>query len=142
MPSDNEFYNSLVNINLYKKLGLCRFIMMEIENGDGKEILQSDNLTIEHIVPQTLTVDWGKMFSEKDHETYLHTLGNLSVTGYNSELSNKSFREKQEIIKRYSKANVLNQDILNKNTWTVEDIKNRSQRLANIRCIAKVENGI
>ena len=132
MPSETECRNALIDMNLYTKSSLCRFIMMEIENGDKKEVLKDDNLTIEHIMPQMLTVEWSKVFSEKDHETYLHTLGNLTITGYNSELSNKSFKEKKDIIKMYSKAVVLNQDILDKDIWTVDDIKNRSRRLTKI----------
>ena len=67
----------------------------DIENGDGKEVLQADNLTIEHIMPQTLSADWSHIKPE-EHEIYVHTLGNFSVTGYNSELYNKSFLEKKK----------------------------------------------
>lgn len=131
IPSETACYNALINGNLYKKSALCRFIMMEIENGDSKEVLKDDKtLTIEHIMPQVLTVEWQKSFSEKDHETYLHTLGNLTVTGYNSELSNKSFKEKKDIIGEKSRAIVLNRDVLDKDSWTVENIKERSERLA------------
>ena len=106
--------------------------MMDIENGDGKEVLKADNLTIEHIMPQTLTMEWSKNISEEEHEQYLHVLGNLSVTGYNSELSNKSFTEKKQIIKEYSKAVVLNSDVWDKDSWTIDDIKNRGKRLSSV----------
>ena len=82
-------------------------------------------------MPQALTVEWSN-FSEEEHDAYLHTLGNLTLTGYNSELSNKSFQEKKDIIRTYSKATVLNQDVLDKDRWTVENIQNRSKRLAKI----------
>lgn len=106
-------------------------MLLDIENGDGKEVLQAENLTIEHIMPQTLSADWNYINPE-EHEQYLHTLGNLSVTGYNSELSNKSFKEKQEIIRENSKAVVLNSDVLAKDSWGIVDIQARAKRLANI----------
>ena len=104
---------------------------MEIENSNGKETLNTETLTIEHIMPQALSSDW-KHISDQDHEQYLHTLGNLSVSGYNSELSNKSFSEKKKIIAENSKAVILNSDVLSKDSWNIDSIKSRSGRLAQI----------
>lgn len=131
VPSAAEFERSLQRANIYGNNALCRFLLLDIENGDGKEVLQAENLTIEHIMPQTLSADWNYINPE-EHEQYLHTLGNLSVTGYNSELSNKSFKEKQEIIRENSKAVVLNSDVLAKDSWGIVDIQVRAKRLANI----------
>ena len=131
VPPAVEFKRSLKTANIYGNSALCRFLLMDIENGDGKEILQAENLTIEHIMPQTLNADWSYISSD-EHEIYLHTLGNLSVTGYNSELSNKSFKEKQDIIRENSKAVVLNSDVLSKESWQIADILERADRLAEI----------
>lgn len=131
IPSAAEFERALQKANIYGNNALCRFLLLDIENGDGKEILQAENLTIEHIMPQTLSADWSHIRPE-EHEEYLHTLGNLSVTGYNSELSNKSFAEKQEIIRENSKAVILNSDVLDKESWSVADIQARAKRLAGI----------
>lgn len=131
VPSTAEFERSLQRANIYGNNALCRFLLLDIENGDGKEVLQAENLTIEHIMPQTLSADWNYINPE-EHEQYLHTLGNLSVTGYNSELSNKSFKEKQEIIRENSKAAILNSDVLAKDSWGIVDIQARAKRLANI----------
>lgn len=131
IPSDADFKKELETSNLYNNPVLCKFVLMDIENGNGKEILKVDNLTIEHIMPQTLSGDW-RYISDEDHEQWCHTLGNLSVTGYNSELSNKSFTEKKEIIKQNSKAIILNQDVWDKETWTVDNIKSRAERLSGI----------
>ena len=131
VPSSVEFERSLKTANIYGNPALCRFLLLDIENGDGKEVLQAENLTIEHIMPQTLNADWNYI-SPEEHELYLHTLGNLSVTGYNSELSNKSFKEKQEIIRENSKAVVLNSDVLDKDSWQIADIQARAGRLAAI----------
>lgn len=131
IPSAAEFERALQKANIYGNNALCRFLLLDIENGDGKEILQAENLTIEHIIPQTLSADWSHIRPE-EHEEYLHTLGNLSVTGYNSELSNKSFAEKQDIIRENSKAVILNSDVLDKESWNVADIQARAKRLAGI----------
>lgn len=131
IPSEAEFERALQKANIYGNNALCRFLLLDIENGDGKEILQAENLTIEHIMPQTLSADWSHIRPE-EHEEYLHTLGNLSVTGYNSELSNKSFSEKQDIIRENSKAVILNSDVLETESWTVADIQARAKRLAGI----------
>ena len=125
IPSAAEFERALQKTNIYGNNALCRFLLLDIENGDGKEILQAENLTIEHIMPQTLSADWNYIRPE-DHEEYLHTLGNLTVTGYNSELSNKGFAEKRDIIRENSKAVVLNCDVLDKNSWGVTDIQARA----------------
>ena len=131
IPSAGEFERALQKANIYGNNALCRFLLLDIENGDGKEILQAENLTIEHIMPQTLSADWSHIRPE-EHEEYLHTLGNLSVTGYNSELSNKSFAEKQDIIRENSKAVILNSDVLDKESWNITTIQARAKRLAGI----------
>ena len=131
VPSAAEFERSLQRANIYGNNALCRFLLLDIENGDGKEVLQAENLTIEHIMPQTLSADWNYINPE-EHEQYLHTLGNLSVTGYNSELSNKSFKEKQDIIRENSKAVILNSDVIDKDSWGIIDIQARAKRLADI----------
>ena len=66
------------------------------------------------------------------YELYLHTLGNLTFTGYNSELGTKSFNEKKKIIKENSKANILNRDVIDREKWNEESILLRANRLADI----------
>lgn len=131
VPPASEFQRALLESNIYGNNALCRYLLYDIENGNGKEQLNFDNLTIEHIMPQTLGADWTHIAPE-DHEAYLHTLGNLSVTGYNSELSNKSFSDKKEIIRENSKAVILNSDVLDQDVWDVAAIKKRAHRLADI----------
>lgn len=131
IPSGAEFETALLSANIYRINALCKYLLSEIENGDGKETLNVDSLTVEHIMPQTLNADWTHI-SEEEHEVYLHTLGNLSVTGYNSELSNKSFADKKKIIEENSKAVVLNRDVCDKEEWNVHCIIERGKRLAKI----------
>jgi len=131
MPSDSEFSKALREGNMYSNSALCKYLLMDIENGDSKEILDFEKLTIEHIMPQMQSMAWMHIL-EKDHETYLHVLGNLTITGYNSELSNKGFDEKKRIIKDNSKAVILNSDVITKDVWDTQSIKKRGERLSQI----------
>lgn len=134
MPTDKEFETALVNRPLYKK-PICKYILSVIENST-KEHVDVSNFTIEHILPQKENaVVWKKEIGEsynRVYENYLHTLGNLTITGYNSELGTKSFHDKKVIIKEYSKAVILNKEVLTANVWNEEAIINRAKVLATI----------
>lgn len=75
--------------------------MFKLENYNSKELLHIDSsITIEHIMPQSkkLSDKWIKALGDnwkEVHNVYLHTIGNLTLTGYNSEMSNKFFIEKE-----------------------------------------------
>lgn len=132
MPTDKEFEDALIYKPLYKK-PICKFILSVIENST-KEHIDVSNLTIEHILPQKENAAvWKKEVGENYssvYEIYLHTLGNLTITGHNSELGTKSFIDKKEIIKANSKAVILNRDVLSADTWNEETIVNRAKILS------------
>ena len=124
--------------NLYRKNALCKFLLTAIEN-QGKEQLITDNLTIEHIMPQNknLSTAWQKMLGENVwqsvQEKYLHTLGNLTLTAYNSELGDKPFDVKQkELDDVKTKVVVLYSDVKGRTVWNAEAIELRADRLADI----------
>ena len=99
--------------------------------------------TIEHIFPEgdNIPPHWVDMIADGDQKkaveylnTYVHTLGNLTITGYNQNLSNMSFeakmnRKKDDKFIGYRNGLKLNEDIVTKTAWTVEDIKNRTDKL-------------
>ena len=135
LPDDTEFILALKEKNLYRKNALCKYLLTTIEN-KGKEKIEIDNLSIEHIMPQNknLSSEWQKMLGKnwvEDRDKYLHTLGNLTLTGYNSELGDKPFSIKLQKLEEYaSKIKELNCDVLNQESWNVEKIQNRASRLA------------
>ena len=137
MPADTEFVFALKNNNLYGKHALCRYLLIAIEN-QGKEKILTDNLSIEHIMPQNknLSTAWQNMLGDNwmtDRDRWLHTLGNLTLTGYNSELGDLPFTDKkQKIEEAQTKAVILYQDIKDKDIWNAETIQSRADRLANI----------
>ena len=100
--------------------------------------------TIEHIFPEgkNIPTDWVTMIANGDsskamklQEEYVHTLGNLTMTGYNSTLSNKSFSAKRDHKKEgnevgYKNGLLLNEDLKNEDSWTIDKIKLRTEKLA------------
>lgn len=133
VPTDTSFKESLLYRELYKNTNLTKYILGLLENGGNKETVNIGTATIEHIMPQNKTDEWrnemGKEY-DKIFETYLHTLGNLTLTGYNSELSDKKYAEKREKIKKDSKFNVLNLEVVLNENWSDKIILQRAQRLA------------
>ncbi len=97
-PKDSEFKDSFITIDFYK-FKKNKYFLERLENFDTKEPVNTQECTIEHIMPQTLTEEWKRDLGENFqaiHEKYLHTIGNLTLTGYNQEYSNKSFQEKRD----------------------------------------------
>lgn len=134
MPTDKEFKDALIYKPLYKK-PICKFVLSVIENST-KEHIDVSNLTIEHILPQKINAAvWKKEVGDNYHsvyEVYLHTLGNLTITGHNSELGTKPFVEKKKIIQENSKANILNKDVLAAERWDEASILKRAESLSDI----------
>jgi len=137
IPSDADFVQALKDGNLYRKNALCKYLLATIEN-QGKEKLVTDNLTIEHIMPQNknLSTAWQKMLGddwETVRERYLHTLGNLTLTGYNSELGDRPFHEKQDLLEEaVTHITVLYSDVKDKTDWNADTIEARAKRLTGL----------
>ncbi|MCD8069090.1 MAG: DUF262 domain-containing HNH endonuclease family protein [Lachnospiraceae bacterium] len=137
IPGDADFMIALKERNLYRKNALCKYLLATIEN-QGKERIITDNLTIEHIMPQNknLSPAWQKMLGddwEVIRDRYLHTLGNLTLTGYNSELGDKPFHEKKELlVDTVTHIAVLYSDVKDKEQWNASAIESRAERLASL----------
>lgn len=136
LPSDEIFVEALKKNDLYRKNAICKYLLTAIEN-QGKEHLITDNLTIEHIMPQNknLSSSWQTMLGSNwqvIHSTYLHTLGNLTLTGYNSELGDKPFSDKKAMLcDVHSKVVSLYEDVKDADVWNEDKINARAERLAN-----------
>lgn len=136
-PSDNEFLEDLMSRNIYEGLppAYRKYLFSRLENGDSKEQtnviarLENKQYTIEHIMPQTLNSQWidalGENY-EEIHETWLHTLPNLTLTGYNSKYSNRSFEEKLTMKDGFRDSPLrLNKYIGRCETWTEKELGER-----------------
>lgn len=132
-PTNVEVRENILIKNLYVKK-ILPHILINIENNENKAIVNIGECTLEHIMPQNLSPEWKKDLGEnyeEIHEKYLHTLGNLTLTFYNSEMSNKSFNEKKTVTGGFIDSKLyLNKQIAQLDNWGEDEIKNRSRYLA------------
>jgi uncharacterized protein with ParB-like and HNH nuclease domain len=100
-PGDDEFDTFWREGRIYETKVKTLILETLEEDFDHNEMADLSEVTVEHIMPQTLTPAWIELLGpeyESVHSKWLHTLGNLTLTGYNPELSNRSFKEKREIL--------------------------------------------
>ncbi len=135
-PGDDEFRRELVTRDLYN-MRQRSFWLRRFENHGRKERVPVEDYTIEHIMPQAtggLSDGWKEELGEdwpRVHETWLHTLGNLTLTGYNSEYSDRPFAQKRDIGGGFRESPLrLNKDLGRLDRWDETAIKDRAARLA------------
>ncbi|MFT2649359.1 DUF262 domain-containing protein [Helicobacter pylori] len=134
-PNNDEFKNLFIKIDFYK-FKKKEYFFERLENFDTKEPVNTQECTTEHIMSQTLTEEWERDLGENFqaiHNKYLHTIGNLTLTGYNSIYSNKSFKEKQGMEKGFKDSPLrLNQSLRDLESFGEEEIKKRANDLADL----------
>lgn len=138
-PNDDEFKREIQLRDLYN-FRIRSYWLKKLENHNHKEPIPVDEYTIEHIMPQcdnniekvppvwqmALGSEWPRVW-----ETYLHTLGNLTLTGYNSEYSNKSFAEKRDMNGGFKYSHLrLNDGLASLDSWDESTILSRAKRMA------------
>lgn len=134
-PTDQEFNRALKENDLYG-LRVCRHLLEGLENHGSKEITDTTTYSIEHILPQNerLRVEWRKMLGPdwKDiQKVWVHRLGNLTLTGYNSKYSDRPFEEKKAIDGGFVDSAVrLNKFVREQSLWTAAEIEARTKQLA------------
>lgn len=138
-PSDYEVREKLQTKDIYH-FRLRKYLLEALENYYHKEPidLNTANYTIEHIMPQNIEHNllWQQMLGEdwqEVHSLYLHTLGNLTITGYNAEMSNKSFVEKVNGESGFKHSHLkLNESIAQCDVWNKKAIQRRTNILTDI----------
>ena len=134
-PSDADFRRELLLRDIYG-LRVCGYLLDRLENHGNKEPTNTSDYTIEHIMPQNdkLPKEWQTMLGKewkKVQATWLHRLGNLTLTGYNSTYSDRPFEDKKTIPGGFSESSVrLNKYIREQSQWTHTQIEHRGQLLA------------
>lgn len=134
-PDDAEFMRELKVRDLYS-FPRRSYWLRRLENHGRKEYVPVDDYTIEHILPQNenLSTEWKNALGsewKRIQEKYLHTLGNLTLTGYNSEYSDLPFKEKRDKKGGFKDSPLrLNDGIGALNTWNEDSINNRADKLA------------
>lgn len=132
-PDNTVFQEALIYFNIYKGnygLAVLKALETALPHKEGADLSKAN---IEHIMPQKLTPEWIPMVGTQDgpvHQKWLHSLGNLTITGYNGELANKSFAAKRKI---YLESHFELTKNIAKNTtsvWTEKQIETRGKLLA------------
>ena len=135
-PSDDEFLENLQIKELYSsnQIAKCKYSLSKLEEYGWKEHVNLDNLTIEHVMPQTLDTQWKDYLGENYEDIYriwLNRLGNLTLSGYNSEYQNYSFQTKRDMEGGYKDSAVhLNQSLAKESEWTAKTMELRGRLLA------------
>ncbi len=133
-PSDIEFREALEARDVYD-MRTCFYLLDRLENF-SKERIDTSSFTIEHVMPQNkdLSQEWRSMLGDKwqaVQETWLHRLGNLTLTGYNSTYSDRPFAKKKEIAGGFNESPLrLNKFIREQSAWTAATIEQRGKQLA------------
>ncbi|MFP5988668.1 DUF262 domain-containing protein [Helicobacter pylori] len=137
-PNDFEFKDSFITKELYgrnkTKKKKTKYFLERLEKFDTEEPVDTQECTIEHIMPQILTEKWERDLGENFqaiHDKYLHTIGNLTLTGYNQEYSNNSFQEKRDMEKGFKQSPLrLNQSLKDLESFDEKKIEKRANDLA------------
>jgi uncharacterized protein with ParB-like and HNH nuclease domain/predicted transport protein len=136
-PTDEEFIRQMQLRNLYA-FNRRSYWLRRFENHGRKERVPVQDYTIEHIMPQNqnLRAEWKADLGEnwqRIHEQYLHTLGNLTLTGYNSEYSDLPFSDKRDMDGGFRQSPLkLNDGLGRCSTWNESSIQARAEKLAGI----------
>jgi len=134
-PKDNVFFLRFIGAKFYgggDRVVKTKLILETLEEKFAhKETVSFDNLTVEHVMPQTLSEWWQDHLGnecEETHELFLHTIGNLTLTAYNTELSNDDFQIKKKTLNESHLE--LNKHFSSLPSWTRKEIEDRSEKLA------------
>ncbi|GAA9700322.1 DUF262 domain-containing protein [Helicobacter pylori] len=135
-PNDDKIKAAFAVRNAYAANQVCKFILLEIEKLSNAEPPKEENLEVEHFYPKTPTQEWrdrvGDYFTfEQD---YLNNFGNLTLSGQNQRLGNKSYEAKIELMEQYSSLHLNDYFINNTDSWGIEEVKTRSEYLADQFC--------
>ena len=133
-PGDTEFGQALESRDVYD-MRHCHYLLDRLEN-DSKEKIDTTKFTIEHILPQNekLRPEWQKMLGpdwKEIQQTWVHRLGNVTLTGYNSEYSDRSFTDKKKLKGGFNDSPLrLNKAVREASVWTQSEIESRGKELA------------
>ncbi len=136
-PGNEEFKEQLITKDVFS-FRSRNYLLRKLENYDRKELVNVESYTIEHIMPQNenLSGEWKQELGEdwkEIHDKYLHTIGNLTLTGYNPELSDKPFNKKKNMKGGFADSPIrLNKSLAKLEHWNKQEILRRATILSNL----------
>ncbi|WRC29740.1 DUF262 domain-containing protein [Helicobacter pylori] len=134
-PNDDRIKAAFAVRNAYSVSQACKFILLEIEKLSNAEPPKEENLEVEHFYPKTPTQEWRDMVGDyfTFEQNYLNNFGNLTLSGQNQKLGNKPYEAKIVLMEQHSSLH-LNDYFINTHSWGIEEVKARSEYLANQFC--------
>ncbi|WRD14843.1 DUF262 domain-containing protein [Helicobacter pylori] len=135
-PNDDRIKAAFAVRNAYAANQVCKFILLEIEKLSNAEPPKEENLEVEHFYPKTPTQEWCDMVGDyfTFEQDYLNNFGNLTLSGQNQRLGNKSYEAKIALMEEYSSLHLNDYFINNTHSWGIEEVKARSEYLADQFC--------
>ena len=136
-PRYEEFIQEFIIKDIYNFRNR-NYLLRKLENYGRKEIVDIESYTIEHVMPQNeeLSPEWQAELGpdwEEVQSKWLHTIGNLTLTGYNPELSDRPFKEKQNITGGFKDSPIrLNHSLAKLEHWNETEIQQRAHELAEL----------
>lgn len=146
IPNDDTVKENILNLGVYNKnQTVCRYVLVQLEkhlmkqkDPKSQRQLNPIPLTIEHIMPQTLSGVNGDIWKrdlgdnwDDIHRKYLHTLGNLTLTAYNQNLKNSPFKKKKQELQSFAPL-YLNEYLEHVDTWNEDTIQERGKKLSQL----------
>ena len=142
-PKDSEFYTCFEEKDIYSMRGKNKMYLFDrLENKDTYErtnvisLMQDGVYTIEHIMPRTLTDWWKDQLGSNYNEIYevwINRIANLTLTGYNSQYSNRRFTEKRDMKDGFKDSHLeLNAYVSTCEKWTLDELKNRNREMKDL----------
>lgn len=132
VPDDKQIHDLVINANMYKNKTALRIFLDKLEHDNNPAPVNLASLSIEHLMPQTPTKQWINELetSEEEYQRNLNRLGNLTLAAKsdNSKMRNNPWEYKNEILKSTSHL-IINQKILEKEKWNIEEINKRTEGL-------------
>ncbi|GAA8312169.1 DUF262 domain-containing protein [Helicobacter pylori] len=135
-PNDDKIKAAFLVRNAYAANQVCKFILLEIEKLSNAEPPKEENLEVEHFYPKTPTQEWHDMVGDyfTFEQDYLNNFGNLTLSGQNQRLGNKSYEAKIALMEEYSSLHLNDYFINNTHSWGIEEVRARSEYLADQFC--------
>ncbi len=135
-PNDDKIKVAFAVRNAYAANQVCKFILLEIEKLSNAEPPKEENLEVEHFYPKTPTQEWRDMVGDYFifEQDYLNNFGNLTLSGQNQRLGNKSYEAKIALMEQYSSLHLNDYFINNTHSWGIEEVRARSEYLADQFC--------
>ncbi|RVY29906.1 DUF262 domain-containing protein [Helicobacter pylori] len=135
-PNDDKIKAAFLVRNAYATNQVCKFILLEIEKLSNAEPPREENLEVEHFYPKTPTQEWRDRVGDYStfEQDYLNNFGNLTLSGQNQKLGNKSYEAKIALMEEYSSLHLNDYFINNTHSWGIEEVRARSGYLADQFC--------